>query len=154
MTTRERNLLSRYDPAIQGTKGLVFIGDEVLIYRRDTNTTLAPLLLDVPGGGQEPGETPYETFARELWEEFGLELSPDDIIYVRKYSSTMEPGARGCFVAAQLPASAWDEIEFGDEGLEYMTMPLMDYLASSDSWPVIDEQIISYLAAASVLAFS
>lgn len=37
------------DPKSHGTKGLVYIGDKLLVYRRDTNTDVYPLCINLPG---------------------------------------------------------------------------------------------------------
>ena len=57
-----------------GAKGLVYIGNEILVYRRDNNTNSEPLKLDLPGGGRDGNESAFETFSREVMEEFGLEI--------------------------------------------------------------------------------
>lgn len=67
--------LFRPDPDTIGSKGLVFIGDALLVYRRDGNTTNHPHELDLPGGApidenKPETETPFETFRREVKEEF------------------------------------------------------------------------------------
>jgi 8-oxo-dGTP diphosphatase len=71
-----------------GTKGLVFIGDQVLVYRRDAKAPRYPLAIDVPGGGREGRESPAETFMREIKEEFGLGIAVDDISYSRRYRAS------------------------------------------------------------------
>ncbi len=133
-----------YDPQSAGSKGLVFIGDEVLVYRRDEKTEKFPLHLDLPGGGPEAGETPFETFRREVMEEFGLRIVMEDIIYVRRYPSRLEPGKSGYYPVAKLPRAAADKIVFGDEGVEYMLMTLEDYIARDDAWPVFQERAADY----------
>ena len=134
-----------YDPLVAGTKGLVFIGDNVLVYRRDTSTDLFPLYLDLPGGGAEPGETPFETFQRELREEFALDVHEQDIIYAARYDALYSPGKYSYFLAARLPADAASTIVFGDEGTEWMLMDLGEFVARDDTWPVLKERIADYL---------
>lgn len=120
------------DPHISGSKGLIFIGGDLLVYRRDNNTKNFPFCIDLPGGGVEGDETPYETFAREVKEEFGLTITPQDIRYARRYPSTIEPGKSAYFAVVKLPTSEANNIVFGDEGLEYMLIPLDDYLADKN----------------------
>lgn len=134
-----------HDPHVIGTKGLVFIGSQILVYRRDTNTDFFPLYLDLPGGGTEAGETPFETFCRELKEEFGLAIGPGHITYANRYPTIYQPGSYGYFLAAQLPESAAADIVFGDEGTEWMLMDIDEFMAHEDSWPVLKERVAHYL---------
>jgi 8-oxo-dGTP diphosphatase len=135
----------KVDPLTIGSKGLVLIGDKTLVYRRDENTTLFPLFLDLPGGAPEPNETPFDTFKREVKEEFGLNIERQDIIYLRKYPSTLEEGRAAYFPVAQLSEAVADEIEFGDEGLEFLLLPLRDFVNRDDVWPSLKERSNDYL---------
>lgn len=134
-----------YDPLITGTKGLVFIGDKILVYQRDDKTDKFPLKLDLPGGGQENNETPFQTFSREVREEFGLTIGHEDIVYARKYESSLEPGKFGYFVAAKLPANAELQIVFGNEGTEFLLLNVNDYVSRKDAWPVFQKRTVDYL---------
>lgn len=133
-----------YDPGAAGTKGLIFIGDELLLYRRDNKTDVFPGAIDVPGGGPEPGETPFETFQREVDEEFGLKVDPSHIIYRRVYPAHNAGGGRAYFVVAVLPAKARDLIHFGDEGDEYLFMSVNEYLKRDDAWPLFQQRTLDY----------
>jgi len=137
--------LFAYDPNASGTKGLVFIGDKVLVYRRDENTSDFPLCLDLPGGGIEDKESPYEAFERELKEEFDLNLKPEDVSYCRAYSAVVDNNKTGYFVVAKLPMSAEQQIKFGNEGLEYMLMTIEEYLSSKEAIPAFQKRIKDYL---------
>jgi 8-oxo-dGTP diphosphatase len=134
-----------YNPLAAGTKGLVYIGEKLLVYRRDDKTILYPLHIDLPGGGPEHKETPFETFQREVAEEFSLNISPQEIVYVRCYPSSISKGKVAYFVVAKLPAHAEGQIKFGDEGKEYFVMSPEEYLAHNDAWPVFQERTVDYL---------
>ncbi len=133
-----------YDPLTAGSKGLVFIGDEILVYRRDQNTKLYPLSIDIPGGGPETNETPFDTFQREVKEEFGLDVVRSDIIYVKKYPSTLELNKFAYFPVAKLESHHKDDIKFGNEGTEYMLISLNDFLELKDAWPVFQNRARDY----------
>ena len=133
-----------FDPLTAGSKGLVFIGDNVLIYRRDDKTTNHPNELDLPGGGPEENETPFETFKREVKEEFSINLTQKDIEYVRKYPSTLEQGKFAYFPVAKIPAEMASRIKLGDEGLEFLLMSLSDYIARDDAWSLFQERAADY----------
>lgn len=134
----------RFDPLNLGTKGLVFIGDEVLLYRRDLKTDKCPGCLDVPGGGAEEGETPFETFRRETKEEFNLELHPEDIVYVQSHSSIFEKGKFAYYAVAKLPANKKHTINLGNEGSEYLLMPLKQFLVRDDAWRIYQQRAADY----------
>jgi 8-oxo-dGTP diphosphatase len=110
-----------------GTKGLLFVGEKILVYRRDTYTTLFPLCLDLPGGGPEAHETPFQTFQREVTEEFNLHVRPKDIVF-HIVNDPSDDGSISHFVVAKLPETEARNIVLGDEGTEYMLVTLQDYI--------------------------
>jgi 8-oxo-dGTP diphosphatase len=137
----------RLDPLVVGAKGLVYLGDEIVVYRRDQAAPVHKGDLDLPRGGLQPGETPFEAFRREVHEEFGLPVTKKDIVYAVRYPSQLNPGMFGYFIVAKLPASLKHRIVFGDEGDEYMLMTPQAYLARTDAWPVFQERTADYLSA-------
>lgn len=134
-----------YDPSTIGSKGLVFIGEDVLVYRRDGNTNNHPFQIDLPGGGPEDEETPFETFQREVKEEFGLTINQSNIVYVRKYPSSLNNGRVAYYPVAKLPKECMKDITLGTEGLEYMLLPPSDYIKRRDAWDVFQERALDYL---------
>lgn len=134
-----------FDPLAVGSKGLIFLGDDLLVYRRDQKTDLFPLYLDLPGGGPLDGETPFETFQREVFEEFGLTIKPEHVVYVRKYESTLEKGMSAYFPVAKLPAHDVEKIRFGSEGLEYLLLSVKDYITRDDAWPIFQTRTRDYM---------
>lgn len=128
-----------------GAKGLVFIGDKALIYRRDDNTRKHPLQLDVPGGESESDESPFETFQRETKEEFDLDIYRDHIIYTRKYITLTRRGIHLWFAVAQLPQHTEEYIRLGDEGVEYMLMHPEEYVKRQDGWPLFQNRASKYI---------
>lgn len=134
----------KIDPKAAGSKGIVYIGSKMLVYRRDENTDVFPLYIDLPGGISEPNETPFETFRREVKEEFGLVVMLRDVTYVRSYPSNRHGGKTLYFPVVQLPGKAANQIEFGDEGLEYFLMKPKEFLRRDDVWPEYRERSIDY----------
>lgn len=134
------------DENFAGTKGLVFIGEKVLVYRRDANAPKYPNLIDVPGGGKESNETPFETFSREVLEEFGLTIRQEDIVYGRKYKSAVKDNEFGWYLVAELPESDENNIVFGDEGVGYALMGLDEFLKRQDAWPAYQKRAADYLS--------
>jgi len=87
--------------AFNGARGLVFIGNKILVYRRDTRTTKFPLCIALPGGGKEGNETPFETFKRELFEEFSVTIDKDDIQFSEANQSADEPQKQSFFLVTK-----------------------------------------------------
>jgi 8-oxo-dGTP diphosphatase len=136
----------KYDPQAMGAKGLVYIGKKIVVFRRAANQYTFPLQLDLPGGGPEEGETPFETYQREIKEELGLDIERSDIIYAKRYESRFVKGKFAHFPVAALPAKAKRDIELGEEGLEYHLMTPSQFLACTDvAWPVLQERTKAYL---------
>lgn len=121
-----------------GTKGLILFGGAlVLAYVRDDNTESFPGFLDLPGGGREEGETPFQTYQREVKEEFGLDIEPQDVIFHTSYPSMLDPSIAGHFIVARQSLGSIRQIEFGNEGKSYQIMALNSLLD--------DERLIPFL---------
>jgi 8-oxo-dGTP diphosphatase len=130
----------------EGAKGPVFIGSQkILVYWRDHNTDYLPGYLDFPGGGKNKGETVFETFHREIKEEFGLSIKKSDIKYVRQYPHTRFPGQLAYFVVAMLPNKAFREIKFGKEGTSYELMDVNDFINSRKAISFLKERTKDFL---------
>ena len=62
----------------------------------------------LPGGGIEPGETPRQAAARELWEEAGVSLPPAELRFAGFALTAFvdKPELRGAIFRATLPEAA------------------------------------------------
>jgi N-acetyltransferase len=58
---------------------------EVFLHKRDGNTIFNPNALAFFGGLNENNESPKECFKRELFEEIGLDINMEEIIYLDDY---------------------------------------------------------------------
>lgn len=130
-----------------GSKGLLYIGEKLLVYRRDGKTDKFPFYIDLPGGGRAGDESPFETFRREVSEEFGLIIERRQVVYARKYPSIDKKHGFGYFVVAKLPAAEENNIHFGTEGDDYFLMAPTEYLLRTDAWPVYQQRTADYFAA-------
>ena len=61
---------------------------QVLVVQRPTGQHY-PLFWEFPGGKIEEGESPEEALSRELEEELGLQVAPEDFQYIHQSSHTL-----------------------------------------------------------------
>lgn len=141
----EQNIFGK-DRNFNGVKGLVFIDDKIVAYRRDNKTKSYPLYIDLPGGGKEDVESAFETFQREVKEEFGIGIEKDDITYAKQYISQMDSSKESYFIVVKTKNIKGGDIIFGNEGLEYFLFTLEEYLKLEDSIPRQKDKIIEYLS--------
>jgi len=106
-----------------GCKVALFFGDKLLVHLRDDRPDLPyPGHWDLPGGGREPGETPEETLARELEEEFGLDWAEATELWRMRSEALHTQGAFVWFFVGEMPEAKAREILFGDEGQGWALM--------------------------------
>ena len=60
---------------------LICDGQILTILRDDKETIPYPNMWDLPGGGREGNETPFECVAREVYEELNIQLSKEEVIW-------------------------------------------------------------------------
>lgn len=148
---KEKNLIDQkiFDKTrnFHGVKGLVFVDDKIVVYRRDTNTESYPLHIDLPGGGREEGESPFDTFKRETKEEFGIEINSTDVKYAKQYMSAMDPTKETYFIVVNPMNVKEGDIVFGDEGSDPTLITLSEYLKLNDAIKRQQDKAIDYLNA-------
>lgn len=133
------------EPDFHGAKVAFFIDHEILVYRRDDNPEIPfPNMLDLPGGGRENGETGAECVARETKEEFGIEIAPDDLSFVQNYPNWRGEGKQALFFVGHLSPEQIGGIIFGDEGQNWLTMPVPDFLESEEAVPHLQFRLKRY----------
>lgn len=74
---------------------------------------------DLPGGGRENDETPFECLARETMEELNLTLTKDNIDWVKAYQGMIKPDKLSVFMVGHISKADFDNIVLGDEGQTY-----------------------------------
>ena len=114
-----------------GAKLAVLCAGQVLTFLRDDRRDIPyPGMWELPGGGREAGESPVECALRETWEETGLMLRPQDVVWQREYVGGS--GATWFLVAEPgwlcLPAP-----RLGTEGQAVRWMPVAGFLARRDA---------------------
>lgn len=131
------------DTNFSGAKLILFIGEQLLVIRRDHSKGIPwPGYLDWPGGGREDGEAPETCALRETREEVGLMIDPAEIVW---RNSHQRPHGRVWFFVAHMPAKAAADIVFGDEGLGWGLIEPSEFLSRSDAIPHFRDQLARYL---------
>lgn len=121
-----------YDRPFDGAKVALFLGDDLLVIRRDEGKPIPwPGYLDFPGGGREGGESPVACALRETREETGLILAPADLFWRAWYRAPR----RMWFFGARLAEHRRDEVRFGDEGQGWAMMPPESYMRDAMAIP-------------------
>ena len=124
---------------------LISEGQILTILRDDKATIPYPNMWDLPGGGREGNETPFECVAREVYEELSIQLSKDDIIWSWIYPSMLDENKNSVFLVGQLTQEQFDSIVFGDEGQAYKLMSIEEFLNSKQAVPQLQGRLRDYL---------
>lgn len=129
-----------------GSKIALICGDKVLtILRDDKDDIPCPNMWELPGGGREGNESPFECAAREVYEELGIHLDEDCLLWSKIYPSVIFKGKQSVFMVGQLRQEQFDNIIFGDEGQGYQLMNVEEFLSSSQVVPQLQERLKDYL---------
>ena len=129
-----------------GCKIALFCGDKVLtILRDDKDDIPCPNMWELPGGGREGNESPFECAAREVYEELGIHLDEDCLLWSKIYPSVIFKDKQSVFMVGQLRQEQFDNITFGDEGQGHQLMNVEEFLSSSQAVPQLQERLKDYL---------
>ena len=107
---------------------LICDGRILTILRDDKPTIPWPNLWELPGGGREGDESPFECVAREVYEELSIQLLKDDIVWSWIYPSMLDENKNSVFLVGQLTKEQFDSIVFGDEGQSFKLMNIEEFL--------------------------
>ena len=129
-----------------GSKIALICGDKVLtILRDDKDDIPCPNMWELPGGGREGNESPFECAAREVYEELGIHLDEDCLLWSKIYPSVIFKDKQSVFMVGQLRQEQFDNITFGDEGQAYKLMSIEEFLSSSQVVPQLQDRLKDYL---------
>lgn len=123
MTNREKSLHERDKAGPFYAGGFLYnpATKKVLLHKRDTRTKINPGKWAFFGGLSKEGETPIETFIREVKEELGILLESTSIYFLCDYFNPDFNTHRYVFFAiTQLPKSAMKLRE--GEDFEWFTL--------------------------------
>lgn len=118
----------------------------ILTILRDDNPTIPwPNLWELPGGGREGDESPFECVAREVYEELSIQLLKDDIVWSWIYPSMLDENKNSVFLVGQLTKEQFDSIVFGDEGQSFKLMNIEEFLTLDQVVPKLQERVRDYV---------
>ena len=124
---------------------LIYAGQVLTILRDDIPSIPFPNTWDLAGGGREGEETPFECIQREFFEELGIKLSKESIMWVRSYPGVISPEKLSIFMVGQISQEQINQIIFGDEGQGWKMMPLSDWLKDETVMPQLRERLGEYV---------
>lgn len=129
-----------------GCKIALICDRQMLTILRDDKPTIPwPKLWELPGGGREGVESPFECVAREVYEELNIQLSKEDIVWSRIYPSMLDENKNSVFLVGKLTQEQFDGIVFGDEGQGFKLMSIEEFLKSKQAVPQLQGRLRDYL---------
>ena len=124
---------------------LICEGQILTILRDDKETIPYPNMWDLPGGGREGNETPFECVAREVYEELSIQLSKADVIWFQIYPSMLDGNKKSVFLVGRFTQEQFESIIFGDEGQGYKLVSFEEFLISDRVVPQLQERVRDYV---------
>lgn len=124
---------------------LICDGQMLTLLRDDKPTIPWPNLWELPGGGREGTESPFECAAREVYEELKIQLSKDDIVWSWIYPSMLDENKNSVFLVGKLTQEQFDNITFGDEGQGFKLMSIEEFLTLDQVVPQLQERVRDYV---------
>ena len=129
-----------------GCKIALLCDDRLLTILRDDKASIPwPNMWELPGGGREDEETPFECVQREVLEELGLKLEEAAIVWVKAYPGMLDPDKTSIFMVGTITQEDFASIVFGDEGLAYQMMDVSQFLADEKVIPQLQDRLSDYL---------
>jgi len=129
-----------------GCKIALLCEDRLLTILRDDIPTIPwPNMWELPGGGREGEETPFECVQREVFEELGLKLKEVDIFWVKEYQGMLDSDKTSIFMVGTITQEECAKIVFGDEGQAYQMMDVSQFLSDKKVIPQLQDRLKDYL---------
>jgi len=129
-----------------GCKIALLRDDKLLTILRDDISTIPwPNMWELPGGGREGEETPFECVQREIFEELGLKLEETAIVWAKEYQGMLNPDKTSIFMVGAITQEECASIVFGSEGQAYQMMDIRQFLADKKVIPQLQDRLSDYL---------
>ena len=129
-----------------GVKAALLVEKSILVILRDSKPDIPwPNKWDLPGGGREGTESPFDCAAREVYEELTIQLLKEDIVWSRIYPSMLDENKKSVFLVGKLTQEQFDSIIFGDEGQSFKLMTIKEFLILDQVVPQLQERVRDYV---------
>ena len=129
-----------------GCKIALICDDRLLTILRDDKASIPyPNMWELPGGGREGEETPFECVQREVFEELSLKLEETDIVWAKDYQGMLDPDKTSIFMVGTITQEEFAGIVFGDEGQAYQMMDVSQFLSDKKVIPQLQDRLSDYL---------
>ena len=129
-----------------GCKIALLCDDRLLtILRDDISTIPYSNMWELPGGGREGEETPFECVQREVFEELGLKLEETDILWAKEYQGMLDPDKTSIFMVGTITQEECASIVFGDEGQAYQMMDICQFVSDDKVISQMQDRLSDYL---------
>ena len=146
MTDEEGLDLLHKQMEFSGCKIALICDDKLLTILRDDKASIPyPNMWELPGGGREGEETPFECVQREVFEELSLKLEETDIVWAKEYQGMLDPDKTSIFMVGTITQEDFASIAFGDEGQAYQMMDVSQFLADEKVIPQLQDRLSDYL---------
>ena len=129
-----------------GCKIALISDDKLLTILRDDISTIPwQNMWELPGGGREDEETPFECVQREVFEELGLKLEEAAILWVKDYPGMLDPDKTSIFMVGTITQEDFASIVFGDEGQACQMVDVSQFLSDKKVIPQLQDRLSDYL---------
>ena len=146
MTDEEGLDLLHKQMEFSGCKIALLCDDKLLTILRDDISTIPwPNMWELPGGGREDEETPFECVQREDFEELGLKLEEAAILWVKDYPGMLDPDKTSIFMVGTITQEDFASIVFGDEGQACQMVDVSQFLSDKKVIPQLQDRLSDYL---------
>lgn len=145
MADEELDLLHK-QMEFSGCKIALLCDGRLLTILRDDKASIPyPNMWELPGGGREGEETPFECVQREVFEELGLKLEEAAIVWVKAYPGMLDPDKTSIFMVGTITQEECASIVFGDEGQAYQMMDICQFVSDDKVISQMQDRLSDYL---------
>lgn len=129
-----------------GAKVALICDGQVITIQRDDKPGLNFAgMWDLPGGGREDDESPFETAKREVFEELDIDLDANCIVFQKEYPAMLSKNMAAYFLAGSVTKEQIKGIVFGDEGQGWKLIPVSELLNDDTVVPYLRSRLQDFI---------